>query len=367
MSHFSLIVALPPGSDVEAELAARLAPYDENQDVAPYPNYEEGDADDFWWYRSLKRAAETVANEDHSQIRRMKTADDNGWSTEWSEKTPEEQWADFRRNAEIFHSLPNPATWEALVPAYNRYFCDGDPYTDGTRLYYDPESGKAYEFSTYNPKSKWDYWRVGGRWARYFPVLPQVIPEVDDRVITTDLSWEWREASPEERAAMLGKVEGGPKGLLDLDRLRYEKVQEAAEKWDKFHAFAADYPPAKGWKQFLAERGSDEPIERTRELYAAQPLVQAIREHPDYRFYWGSPIDEFSGEREDYLRKARRDAVPGYALLTLDGEWVAPGEMGWFGMSSDDDDSMETYKNWANEYIDNLDDDVILVVLDLHI
>jgi hypothetical protein len=28
---------------------------------------------------------------------------------------------------------------------------------------------------------------------------------------------------------------------------------------------------------------------------------------------------------------------------------------------------METYKNRANEYIDNLDDDVILVVLDLHI
>lgn len=366
MSHYSLIVALPPGSDVETELTDRLAPFDENTTVLPYRSYRDEEAHAFWWYRSLKSAAETVATKDYSKIRRMKTADDFGYSSEWSEKTPVEQWADFEKDAEIFHSLPDPVSWEALVSAHNRYYCDGYPHTDGTRLYYDEETGEAYEFSTYNPESKWDYWRVGGRWARYFP-LKEGVPTSAAGVLVNTLSWEWRDASPEEREAMQGRVEGGPKRLLDLDRLRDEKEKEAAEKWDKFHTFAAFYPPARGWKSFLSERGSEEPIERAREMYGAQPLVQALREHPDYRFYWGSPIDDFSGEREDYLRKARRDAVPGYALLTLDREWAAPGEMGWFGMSSDNDESMEAYKNYANEYIDNLDDDVILVVLDLHI
>lgn len=369
MSHFSLIVALPAGSDVEEELARRLAPYDENTEVEPYPSYEGGTAEDFWWYKSLKKDAEAVANNDHSKILPYEP-DSVGISSAYSQKTPAVQWAEFIRDAEVYNRLPNPVTWEALVDAYNDYYCDGNPYSDGEPLCYELETDRAYTLSTYNPESKWDYWRIGGRWGRYFPV--KEVFYLDSRLIVTDLSWEWRDA-PEQDQPPFDFVEGGPKRFLDLDRLRDVKEKEAAKAYDDFHEFAKDYPKARGWRSLVDETDAlpaDEQrgaIDRCRQVYRAQPLVQAMNEHPKYRRWFGCPLDEYNGDRDEFLAKARRDAVPGYALLTLDKEWVAPGEMGWFGMSSDDTETQKAYKDAANEYIDGLDDDVILVVLDLHI
>jgi hypothetical protein len=252
MSHFSLIAALPPGSDVESELNRRLERYNENRDVDPRPDYEDGTPENFWWYKSLARDAKAVRENDHSVIRPY-NPDLLGWSSAESRETPDEQWAKIKFDAEVFESLPSPITWKALGEAYNRYYCEGHPYTDDSPYLYDPESDRLYKMTTYNPDSKWDYWRIGGRWSRYFPVVSGFdgIAELDSDLITTPLSWEWRDASTEELVAMIGKVEGGPKGLLDLEGLRDEKGREAADKWHKWHAFAADYPPAWGWQAFL--------------------------------------------------------------------------------------------------------------------
>jgi hypothetical protein len=53
--------------------------------------------------------------------------------------------------------------------------------------------------------------------------------------------------------------------------------------------------------------------------------------------------------------------------VTLDGEWVAPGEMGWWGMSSDGPGEREGYRIAVNKYIDSLSPKTWLVVLDCHI
>lgn len=50
-----------------------------------------------------------------------------------------------------------------------------------------------------------------------------------------------------------------------------------------------------------------------------------------------------------------------------DGRWMAPGRMGWFGISDDDPDSYAYYVREANTYIDSLPQDAFLVVLDCHI
>ena len=52
-----------------------------------------------------------------------------------------------------------------------------------------------------------------------------------------------------------------------------------------------------------------------------------------------------------------------YALLK-DGEWYAKGEMGWFGMSSDEKE------NWSEELdklIKSLPEDTLLTIVDCHI
>jgi hypothetical protein len=70
---------------------------------------------------------------------------------------------------------------------------------------------------------------------------------------------------------------------------------------------------------------------------------------------------------------ARNSAVPCYATLLAhdpdcEPEWVAPGEMGWFGMSSDSADDRAAYDAQINRFLDaEMPGDAVLVVLDLHI
>ena len=57
-----------------------------------------------------------------------------------------------------------------------------------------------------------------------------------------------------------------------------------------------------------------------------------------------------------------------YAVVTPDGVWHAPGEMGWWGCSSESDDE---YRDWQEHYkerfIDTADPEWILTLVDCHI
>lgn len=392
MSHYSLIVALPAGSDVDAELERRLDPYNENNTVDPYPDYEGAERpEDFWWYKSIQKDAKVVAENDHSKILPYEP-DQLGISSASSRYTPEQQWAEFERDAAIFNSLPNPPTWQAVCDAYNARWdhteLDEDDEPDHSFMRYDAEKDRAYTLSTYNPKSKWDYWRVGGRWPRYFPVRRPLSSKWLPGLITTALSWEWQpmpgvqESKPDKDARESlnhGWVEGGPKGLLDFEQKRKAEEDRARKEYAEFMAFVEStgfsLEHTQGRSKFI-EEFEDMPAsdlkwaarDRAFQVYREQPLVKALNESAEYRWAWSCLIDKYKKSTLDELvEEARRDAVPGYALLTLDERWMAPGEMGWFGMSTDDEEGRAEYKRQANEYLDNLSDDTILVVLDLHI
>ena len=57
-----------------------------------------------------------------------------------------------------------------------------------------------------------------------------------------------------------------------------------------------------------------------------------------------------------------------YAVITPDGKWHAPGEMGYWGMSSESDDE---YRDWHDHYkerfIDTADPEWVLTIVDCHI
>ena len=55
-----------------------------------------------------------------------------------------------------------------------------------------------------------------------------------------------------------------------------------------------------------------------------------------------------------------------YAFVTPDGEWVERGEMGWFGISSNEMDDDEWDAKFK-EYLKTLDKDIILTQVDCHI
>lgn len=301
MSHSVVIVALAPGEKVADRLEAALAPFDENAEVEPYRDYEKGEPGEHW-----------------------------SWDA----------------NPEI----PSP-TWVQVADAYNAKYADGSEMHVGG-------DGRAYTMSTYNPRSKWDWYQIGGRWTGYFRVRPEWIG--DEQLINGDPGAMTGRNTDRE------KCDGGPKRMLDFAAMRdWAEVDEGA-KWKEFHAIADQYPDTHSWAWHM-ERVDDGSmtIEQARVAYHEQPGFAALQD-TDFRWY-DDPYEIFAVDLATYQANARRDAVPGWSLLTLDGQWREKGRMGWFGMSDATDETTAAFKTWANEYLESLDDDVVLVAVDVHI
>jgi hypothetical protein len=367
MSHFSVLVCLPGNTDLpklDHVLSEVMEPWDENRRVEPYRDYEDGSPDEFWWVRSVRHGAEH-----HCNGTGIRPHDPNvlGYSTDGPvRETPEQQRAAFAEDARYAEQLGDQPGWELVVRLYNEKYHPGNALaevtddSDSERLHYDPETNRAYTISTCNPESMWDYWRIGGRWRNYF-----VAHDLAAGLVTAHRSWD----SPPEPTDRLGVIrcDGGPISALDFEAMRRAEEREAHKRYDRWETVAAAHPPARSWSEFcsraeLGEIGWDE----ARQAYGAQPLIAAWREDRDNMF-GGCPLAEFLPPREEYVAEARRGAVPGYALVTLDREWVAPGRMGWFGMSTDSTGEKSAYRIGVNQYLDQLDPSTVVVVLDCHI
>lgn len=332
MTHYSVLVALPGDTelaDLDNLLATKLERYNENRDVPRYRQYEEGDPGNFWAVDGLREDGMLPAE--------------------------------------------GPVTWPMVVDAYNRKYHavlakvstavatgdepDEEQVADG-RMYVDPEDGRAYSWSTYNPESKWDWWVIGGRWSDHFK-----IKEFQPGLIFGNFRGTF--GKPKTR----GTCDGGPKRLLDLEAMRDKAATDANELYDEWEKLVAKWGPPTPWAE-LRDRATvaeEFDINEARRRYNEQPLVREA-EQLHLTGFLDDPVEvKFGTTREEYVQQARMAAVPGYAYIDLDGEWHSPGRMGWFGASTDGPGEREAHKVEANAYIDSLDPDTVLVFLDFHI
>ena len=70
-------------------------------------------------------------------------------------------------------------------------------------------------------------------------------------------------------------------------------------------------------------------------------------------------------DRETFVKNARDNAVTTFAVIK-DGEWIERGNMGWFGIVSNEGDRDE-WNARVSEMIDELDDDTLITIVDCHI
>jgi len=154
--------------------------------------------------------------------------------------------------------------------------------------------------STYNPKSKWDWYVIGGRFS-------------------------------------------------DKLKLKNGQVADAARVGDLvFESDAKAYEGALRFWDVVVEHEQQEPGE---EYYA---------------LYNGEFYRERYKTRESYAKCMSSFAT--YAVVTPDGEWHAPGDMGWFGVSSETHDAaLDWYEHYQERFIDAADPDWILTIVDCHI
>lgn len=83
---------------------------------------------------------------------------------------------------------------------------------------------------------------------------------------------------------------------------------------------------------------------------------------------WDGYLKTLSGEytNEDYVNEIDWTDIIPFAFVTSDGEWHEKGEMGWFATVSNEKNENGWEEEFQN-YINNLDENTIVTVVDCHI
>lgn len=277
----------------------------------------------------------------------------------------EDQLAPFDENTEVepYKSRIDPKSWwfissdesvdttdlVALAEAYNTKYAGED---EEDKVFLDEEG--LYSMSTYNPDSKWDWYSIGGRWTGYF------LLKLGKRGVSG-------------RPGVMGEANSDPtrcdqalKGDIDIDGMRQEAADKAERMYAEYEVIVSKHGPLPddSWKE-LRGKIPDEEFDQRRSDYWEHPTVKALQTSKLIGFMT-FPSEMFGVTREEFVENARLEAVPGYAMLH-EGEWMEPGKMGWFGMSSDTPDTRNEYLKRVNDIIDSLPDDTLLTVVDCHI
>ena len=133
MSHYTVTIILPDvpknAKHVEEMLEPLLAPYNEELEVEPYKDYCRPVVENW------RTAADRELAWPYSVVR---------------ENAPELDLSDYA----------------AVATFMNKRYAD-----DGGEREYGADEDGLFQWSTYNPLSKWDWWVLGGRWAGFYTLL----------------------------------------------------------------------------------------------------------------------------------------------------------------------------------------------------
>ncbi|MFF8023330.1 hypothetical protein ACFZDJ_19890 [Streptomyces sp. NPDC007896] len=114
--------------------------------------------------------------------------------------------------------------------------------------------------------------------------------------------------------------------------------------------------PARGTDDFWARYVADPegyPQTQALEDFRTQPVIAALLDHPALEdLVGGNPVARFGHDLDTLVREVADDALPGHALLTLDGCWltIAGTER----------------RRYFNEYLDALPADAYVVRVMYH-
>lgn len=97
-----------------------------------------------------------------------------------------------------------------------------------------------------------------------------------------------------------------------------------------------------------------------------EPLKEGEKE--PFCFYTKEYLKKLYGDKETYA--LRNSTFSTYSILTPDGEWLEPGTMGWFGISSaTENEEREWYKSYQSiiKKFAEENPDYVVTLVDCHI
>lgn len=296
MSHFTVLV-IGPRDDAELETA--LAPFDETAEVEPYLD-EDYDAE-----------AEYLRAREHAL----------------GQGSSEEEVAD---------KIELLTNW------------DGGEFREG-------DDGLE-RWCTFNPRSRWDWWVVGGRWRGFLKVKDGARAELGDA------SWSSPELAPGQAVADRAR-----KGDVDFDEMRREAGDAALEAWEKFEEIFERHGgqwPDMTWREHLSDETHAHRAQDLQREWFGSELVKDLRAGGVVGFM-GDPYETFKDGREAFIQAAELASTSTYAVLH-DGKWLEAGRMGWFGVGAQEQ-AQRDFNQEVCALVEGLDDDIVLTVVDCHV
>jgi hypothetical protein len=334
MSHFTVLVELDEKIDprdekaVNARLEVLLAAYDEKTQVAPNKYYPEDLS------QVIIDCTETQTSDGGRKTlpptleRRWNPADgpyglnepilradrQDSVAFEALVTTQQEKYEAWRRQLQTLYT---PAEVAAAYNARHKLVPTNDP-ADPEPWYAD--AAGVYSWTRYNPKSRWDWYEVGGRWSGFFLAKATANGDLGNPELSA-------QRPPDSlRRDVLRK------GDLDLEALSAEQDKTLRAEWEMAHDTFPDNPQMAA--RFKAE------------------------------IYGIAPADTLT----DYLERkmpATADLIKTFAFIDADGRWFEKGKMGWWGEASDEDEAAydQAFRSWWIQ----MSEQTVIAVVDCHI
>jgi len=293
MSHIAVLVI---GKNVEKQLRK----YDENIEVKRYVKYNK----------------EELINQGRKHIEDYK----NGIYAKFL-KDPEKYKAECKNNGHLNYvenEFPKKLDWT-----------DEQVYADEIKGYESGDVGKKGEvYSTYNPRSRWDWYEIGGRWRDTFPIKDGCVGIKNRRLEQF--------AGSLYRKSESGYADSAMKGDID-----WAKIHQSKKAYDKAIRF---------WEMKV---NGDKPTTKQEKT----------------ELNWDMHKDEYYLDRyktkENYARCQSNFAM--WAVVKR-GKWYEKGSMGMFGCADEThDEAVDWELNFYDHFIKDLPDDTVLTVVDCHI
>ncbi len=339
MSHFCVLVKLPPGSlddwDVEAAVGELMEPYNENNAVEAHAEYDE----------------------DPDSILRM--VQHYSWPFEEDEK-----WVD-EEPGEVIDDHYVLAPGRAItVSQLRQLFAKHADDWSGCEMGID--AGGVFRMSTYNPDAKWDWYSIGGRWKGMIPIKPGTEQVLGDDGLGAAIARSRGEKVPEVPAAFadVALVKD-----FDVEKMRADAAASCREAWDKFLVLReAAKKPEEAWNE--GERTLMRPYGFLTRLFetgiANRERLKTVDEYGPAE--WGPLVLKDIANFDEFAKLYGGDtSFSTWAVLDDDG-WHEQSRMGMFASHSGTPEELNEFKNtYMERHILNEDPETTLVMVDCHI
>lgn len=337
MSHFSVCVVVPQvysnvrvsARNIESCLCRILAPYDEQTEEAEYREFEDRTEEAKAGYETDTTQAVRFPDgtihsvHDNEFTDRFYTLEGAIYEYGADRKRTEKLQTEASRAYELINDYPVKQRYTSFE-AYCEEYCGYVQNSEGLWGY------------THNPNAKWDWWQIGGRFPGKFLVKEDVVD-----CIATHMS-------PDDDDQV-------PDGYKYADAARMKDIC-----WDLMKQIAVEAVEARYKRCVEAfESGQSKDLD-----FFARITDEGIIGWSSMIYVKGESLDNYKARKG--VTDMDKYPINTFAFVDRNGDWSGSGDMGWFGMSSND----KPERAWNDELqalMSNVQDDDFIVAVDCHI